>query len=183
MQQRIIIVVLAILVALPVVVKSRVNRNVPVPAAFSIASSTAVTLRISGDVRHGGVYQAAANSLTVAAIKLAEPLRPVNRFTPGSCDKRTVGHGDHLRLELGSDGTGMITCGSMSAKERMILGIPLDINAMSAADFENLPGIGPVTAQKIIEYRQNNGGNMRFEELQDVEGIGEKKYKGLVGYF
>lgn len=183
MQQRIIFVVLAILITLPVIFKSRVNRKVPVPAAFSIVSSATVTVRISGDVRHGGVYQATANSLTLTAIEMAEPVRPIKSFAPGSCGKRNVGHGDHMRLELGSDGTGMISCGSMSAKERMVLGIPLDINAMSAADFENLPGIGPVTAQRIVEYRQNIGGKMGVEELQAVEGIGEKKYKELVRYF
>ncbi|MFH1027325.1 MAG: helix-hairpin-helix domain-containing protein [Pseudomonadota bacterium] len=183
MQQRIIIVVLAILVALPVVFKSRVNRKVSVPAAFSIVSSTTFMVRISGDVRHGGVYSLGANSLTLTAIEMAEPVRQVKGFAPGSCDKRNVTHGDHLHLELGSDGTGMISCGSMSAKERMVLGIPLDINAMSATDFENLPGLGPVTAQRIVEYRQKNGGKMGFEELQAVEGIGEKKHKSLFRYF
>lgn len=183
MQQRIIIVVLAILVAMPVVFKSRVNRKVPVPAAFSIVSSSTFMVRISGDVRHGGVYSLDANLLTLTAIEMAEPVRQVTGFAPGSCDKRNVTHGEHLHFELGSDGTGMISCGSMSTKERMVLGIPLDINAMSVADFENLPGIGPVTAQRIFEYRQKNGGKMGFEELQAVEGIGEKKFKSLVRYF
>ena len=183
MQQRIIIVVLAILVALPVIVKSRANRKISVPAAFSIVSSATVMVRISGDVRHSGVYRVTANSLTLTAIEMAEPVRPVKSFAPGSCGKSIVTHGDHLHLELGSDGTGTISCGSMSAKERTLLGIALDINAMNAADFEHLPGIGPVLASRIMEYRQKNGGKMRCEELQVVEGIGEKKYKELVKYF
>ena len=54
---------------------------------------------------------------------------------------------------------------------------------MSAADFNLLTGIGPVIAERIIRYRQNNGGNMSVEDLQSIEGIGEKKYNALRIYF
>lgn len=181
--QRGIIVVLAILVSLPVIMKSRESRVNPAPAAFPVVSSASVLVRVSGDVRHAGVYRIGVNVLTLAAIEMAEPVRPVRRVIPDSCSKHTVVQGDHLNLTLMDDGTGTVTCGSMSSVDRILLGIALDINAMSAADFERLPGIGPVMALRIVEYRQKNGGKMKFEELQFVEGIGEKKLKSLAGYF
>ncbi len=77
----------------------------------------------------------------------------------------------------------MITFGSMPVGEKLVLGIPLDINSMSTSDFVLLPGVGQVLAERIIAYRQNNGGNMKTEDLLAVEGIGEIKYKKLLKYF
>lgn len=50
----------------------------------------------------------------------------------------------------------------------------ININTASQADLELLPGIGPVTAQKIIEYREANGFFPSIEAILDVPGIGEK---------
>jgi competence protein ComEA len=71
----------------------------------------------------------------------------------------------------------------MPVPERMVLGIPLDISVMSEADFDRLPGIGPALARRIVEYRQNNGGILRVEDLAAVQGIGEKKFNKLRAYF
>lgn len=181
--QRRIILVLAILASLPVILKSRESRVVSAPAAFSVVSSAAVLVRVSGDVRHAGVYRVGVNNVTMTAIEMAEPKRTIRRVISDSCSKHTVAQGDHLKLSFLKDETATVACGSMTAVDRMLLGIALDINAMSAADFERLPGIGPVIALRIVEYRQKNGEKMRYEDLQSVEGIGEKKYKSLARYF
>jgi competence protein ComEA len=54
---------------------------------------------------------------------------------------------------------------------------------LNEADFDRLPGVGPALAKRIVEYRQNNGGILRVEDLLAIEGIGEKKYQQLHGYF
>ena len=51
----------------------------------------------------------------------------------------------------------------------------LDLNRASAADLEQLPGIGAVLAQRMITYRQSHGGFQTVEELRQVKGIGRKK--------
>lgn len=48
----------------------------------------------------------------------------------------------------------------------------ININTASQAELESLPGIGPTTAQKIIEYREQNGDFLSIEELMNVSGIG-----------
>ncbi len=48
----------------------------------------------------------------------------------------------------------------------------VNINSASQDELETLPGIGPVTAQKIIEYRQSNGDFSSIEGIQKVSGIG-----------
>ncbi|GCF85900.1 hypothetical protein GSbR_25000 [Geobacter sp. SVR] len=69
------------------------------------------------------------------------------------------------------------------ASQRMVLGIPLDINRMEIRDFDKLPGIGPALAQRIVLYRQWNGGLMTVDDLLKVEGIGERKYSVLKKFF
>jgi comEA protein len=56
---------------------------------------------------------------------------------------------------------------------------PVNINTATAADFENLPGIGARTAARIIEYRQKNGPFKKIEELMNVRGVGEKSFLKL----
>jgi competence protein ComEA len=63
------------------------------------------------------------------------------------------------------------------------MGIPLDINSMSEADRDKVPGIGPALARRITLYRQNNGGRMSFQELLLVKGVSEKKLAALRRYF
>jgi competence protein ComEA len=53
---------------------------------------------------------------------------------------------------------------------------PVNVNTASQSDLESLPGIGPVIAQRIIDFRQENGPFTRIEELQNVSGIGPATY-------
>lgn len=52
----------------------------------------------------------------------------------------------------------------------------VNINTAPADQLEGLPGVGPRTAARIIEYRQKNGGFKKVEELMNVRGIGEKLF-------
>ncbi|MDR3052763.1 MAG: helix-hairpin-helix domain-containing protein, partial [Coriobacteriales bacterium] len=55
----------------------------------------------------------------------------------------------------------------------------VNINTADAATLETLPGVGPATAQKIVQYRTANGAFKSIEDLKNVSGIGEKKYAQL----
>ncbi len=55
----------------------------------------------------------------------------------------------------------------------------IDLNQASAAQLESLPGVGEVTAARIIEYRQENDGFKKIEELMNVRGIGERSFLRL----
>ena len=53
---------------------------------------------------------------------------------------------------------------------------PVSLNTGSEAQLETLPGVGPSTAQKILDYRQEHGGFSSVEEITAVKGIGPKKF-------
>lgn len=58
----------------------------------------------------------------------------------------------------------------------------IDINAATLADFDSIPGIGPVIAQRIIDYRTTNGTFKSVEDIKEVKGIGEKTFEKIKDY-
>jgi competence protein ComEA len=58
---------------------------------------------------------------------------------------------------------------------------PVNLNTAGAAELETLPGIGPVLAQRIIDYRTQNGPFASIEALKEVQGIGDLTFERLKG--
>ncbi len=55
----------------------------------------------------------------------------------------------------------------------------VSLNSATKAELDSLPGVGPVTADKILQYRQEHGGFRSVDELLAVKGIGPKKLEAL----
>ena len=68
------------------------------------------------------------------------------------------------------------TSGAKAATASAPAGTPINLNTATVAQLETLPGIGKSTADRILEYRQKNGGFKKVEDLMNVRGIGEKSF-------
>lgn len=181
--QRFLFLLLALAVVIPVLLKSRPSVPSRAPAAFFAPSSARGYVRVSGDVRHPGMYPCSANILTGGVIMMAEPVMPISVMEPRGIDAVPVSNGDALHLRFNGSDRAFVVRGTIPAAERLVMGIPLELNEMSEAELDRVPGIGPALAGRIVAYRQKNGGRMAVGDLLRVEGIGEKKFEVLQKYF
>lgn len=88
---------------------------------------------------------------------------------PGAATGANPGSGS-----TGSGSTGSGTGGGASGPAAKV-----DLNAATAEQLDGLPGVGPVTAQRILEWRTRHGRFARVEQLREVEGIGERRFGQL----
>lgn len=58
----------------------------------------------------------------------------------------------------------------------------INLNAASAQQLEELPGVGPKLAARIVEYRQKSGAFKSVQDLMNVKGIGEKNFEKLQSF-
>jgi comEA protein len=53
---------------------------------------------------------------------------------------------------------------------------PVNLNTATAEQLATIPGVGPRMAERIVDYRQKNGGFKKVEDLMNVSGVGEKSF-------
>ena len=145
--------------AVPVVAPVRVARA-PVAAKLLVVD-------VAGDVRRPGLYSLRSGSRVEDAVAAAggatrkAQLDAVNLAAP-------IADGEQIVVPGG--GAGGVAAASSPAGSSP--SAPLDLNSATLEELEALPGIGPVTAQKILDYRQQHGAFHAVAELEGVPGIG-----------
>ncbi len=141
-----------------------------------------VTVRLSGNVEKPGVYYFPAGSdaetVTIMTLTGKTATNAAAHHAPSplrSGEVFEIFEKDGKLLE--------ITRKEMGAEEKVLLGIPLDLNRMSRSDWEYLPGIGGTIAKKLVEYRQINGDFASPDDLKRVPGIGAARLRKIEGFF
>ncbi|MBI4730001.1 MAG: helix-hairpin-helix domain-containing protein [Acidobacteria bacterium] len=154
------------------------------PSAAPSASAAAgerIVVHVAGAVRRPGVYEFAPGARVIDAVRRAggpAPGADVDSINLA----RPLADGERIyvprRGEVPPNGAAADGGGSGGAAS----GGKLNINAASERDLEGLPGVGPVLAQRIVEYRTQHGPFRSVRDLLKVEGIGEKKFSSLEPY-
>lgn len=124
--------------------------------------STAVLVHVTGDVRNPGVVRLPAGSRVIDAVEAAGGLRPRARVSVNLA--RVLVDGEQIVV-------GASPAAPTDAR--------MSINSASASELEALPGVGPVLAQRIVEYRNAHGPFASMRDLLQVPGIGDSKYAEL----
>jgi competence protein ComEA len=149
----------------------------PAPTVAVEVVDIELTVHVSGEVRTPGVYRLhdgarVADALEAAGgplpdadldrLNLARPLADGEQLVVGGPEAPEVAGHEHAPPSAWrADGR-------------------LDLNLATAADLEQLPGVGPVTAQRILDHRDRLGRFSAVSDLRGVAGIGEKRLLALV---
>ena len=88
------------------------------------------------------------------------------------------------RLTVGAviSGLALLFLCATARAEKHVPAKPIDLNVANVKELQELPGVGPVTAQRIIDMRQKSGRFHRVEDLLAIRGISQKKLDALRPY-
>lgn len=155
-------------------------------AAAEAAEEKEVVVHVCGAVKAPGVYRLPAGARVYEAIAEAGGALP-------EADQEALNlaaflrDGEQIRLPCKGEAPRPPAAVTSSARSEVTAAaakpsFPLDLNRVSAAELEAVPGIGPALASRIVAYRAANGPFASLEDLLNVEGIGEKTLARLRPY-
>ena len=92
-------------------------------------------------------------------------------------------HANRIKIAALSSGFALLVLLCVAAQaEKNPPAKPIDLNLANVKELQELPGIGPVTAQRIIDLRQKSGRFHRVEDLLAIRGISQKKLDSIRPY-
>jgi competence protein ComEA len=151
------------------------SQAAPAPvAAVRADAGPALVVHVVGAVHRPGLYRFSARSRVADAVARA-----------GGATR----HADLTLINLAAplaDGTQVVVpvkappgAGGTSAGGATAPAGPVHLNVATLEQLDSLPGVGPVTAQKILDYRQKHGAFSSLEELDAIPGIGSARIEQL----
>ena len=179
---RLVLLLISALICTAMLFQGRDADHDGMPAAFLHYTSGASIVRLKGCVPSPGIHRFPKHVSVAAVINMTAPSLAW-KIADKSLLERDLQSGEIIEAVARDQQHIEIMIYKMKARERMLLGIPLDPDAMDLADWEALPGIGPKLAKAIMDDRQKNGDLGTFNSLQRVPGMGGEKLKALERYF
>ena len=160
----------------------------PAPSLYAEPSSLAeaddfattdIFVHVTGAVAKPGVYAAEVGSRVFDIVAMAGGF--TKKADQASVNlARLVSDGEQLLVfERASEAKSASISSNTSAGS--MAGTLVSLNRATLSELEELPGVGPTLAQRIIDWRSANGGFKSLEDLLEVGGIGDKLFAGIQG--
>ena len=156
--------------------KAEASPHIPTAASPAQPGAASMYVDVVGAVRRPGLYRLPHGSRVADALaraggttRVAE-IELVNLAAPIADGEQVV---VPRRGSVASGVGGSVVAGAVAG--------PVHLNTATADQLDALPGVGPVTAQKILDYRQQHGAFSSVDELDAVPGIGPAKLAQLKG--
>ncbi|MFE1030710.1 helix-hairpin-helix domain-containing protein [Streptomyces sp. NPDC058807] len=135
-----------------------------------------IVVDVGGKVREPGVHRLPAGSRVEDALRAAGGVRPGTK-TDGLNRARFLVDGEQVIVGAPAQSAGAGPSGAAVGPAAPTA--PVSLNTATADQLDTLPGVGPVLAQHIIDYRTRNGGFRSVDQLREVNGIGDHRFADL----
>lgn len=151
----------------------------PVKVPLSEASKTQrakarrIFVHVGGAVRRPGLYRLVDGARVDDAVRAAGGVLEDADLDALNLAAR-VKDGDKILVPAEGE-EGSTNAGAVQGAQ----GSLINLNTATISDLDSLPGIGPALAQRILDFRERNGGFRTVEDLLEVPGIGSKKFEEL----
>ena len=134
-----------------------------------IVQEVEIFVDVAGAVNNPGVYSLSGQSRVIDAIKAAGDSAPGADLSTINL-ARIVSDGEQIYVDSAS------TSKSYGSGKKNVRAGPVNLNRATKSQLDTLDGIGPVIAQRIIDYRKVNGPFLTIDDIQKVSGIGTAKF-------
>ena len=170
-QKRALLILAGLLLLLSVFVVFRGNSEsnaAPVITPITVVEPE-IFVDVTGAVNKPGVYTLKGKSRVIDAIKAAGDSAPGADLSTINL-ARIVNDGEQIYVD-----STVVNAAGVRVSKSIHTG-PININRATARQLDALDGIGPVIAQRIVDYRKANGSFVTIDDLQKVSGIGAAKF-------
>ena len=170
-QKRALLVIGSLLLLLSVFIVARGNSqpNEAMQVVPITIAEPEIFVDVTGAVNKPGVYTLTGKSRVIDAIKAAGDSAPGADLSTINL-ARVLNDGEQIYVDstiVNRDGVRV---------SKAVRSGPININRATALQLDALDGVGPVIAQRIVDYRKINGSFLTIDDLQKVSGIGAAKF-------